>query len=138
MRGSRAFRRMASDSANAPLAEPAGTGYSRGLAGRRGHPDDLPGRVRARGRLQPVELRRKRVQAVVHRHSSLALLDPATGDVVLRTPPTVQREDAGVLDVPVTGVAPGTYAAVLTVDGVDSVLERDDAGAITGPLVEVS
>ena len=44
----RAFRRMVSDSAKVPLAEPAGTGYSRGLAGRRGHPEDLPGRVAQR------------------------------------------------------------------------------------------
>jgi hypothetical protein len=71
-------------------------------------------------------------------HTALALLDPATGDVVLRTVLTVQPADAASLDVPVPGAAPGTYAAVLSVDGVDSVLRRDAAGAITGPLVEVT
>jgi hypothetical protein len=50
----------------------------------------------------------------------------------------VPQQDATSLDVPVEGVAAGTYGAVLTVDGVDSVLRRDAGGTITEPLVEVS
>jgi hypothetical protein len=68
----------------------------------------------------------------------LRLLTPSTADVVARLDVRTPATDTTSVTVPVSGTPPGRYAVVLSVDTVDSVLEHDSSGAITGPLVEIT
>jgi hypothetical protein len=67
----------------------------------------------------------------------LVLLDPATGQRrhVVTGPP--RSGDTTSLAFPISGVAAGSHAVQLVVDGADSLLVRDGAGAVTDPLVTV-
>jgi hypothetical protein len=67
----------------------------------------------------------------------LRLLDPATGDVVRVLPLTVVDADSTALSLPVPSDLSGSHAVLVAVDAADSPLDRDQNGAITGPLVNL-
>ena len=67
----------------------------------------------------------------------LALLNPATGErrFLIRGP--ARSADATTVSFPIDGVAAGSYAVQVFVDGADSIVVRNNAGVITAPLVAV-
>jgi hypothetical protein len=73
-----------------------------------------------------------------HQAAALSLVSIGAGERlrVVTVPP--RDADLTTLTVPVTGAAPGSYAVILSVDGADSILERDADGQVTGPEVTLT
>ena len=67
----------------------------------------------------------------------LALLNPATGERRFLIPGPARSADATTVSFPIDGVAAGSYAVQVFVDGADSIVVRNNAGLITAPLVAV-
>jgi hypothetical protein len=70
--------------------------------------------------------------------AALSLLALGTGDRlrVFGVPP--READTTAVTVPVTAMAPGSYAVALSVDGAETALTRDAAGQVTGPSVTLT
>lgn len=73
----------------------------------------------------------------VRQQVSVSLLVPATGVTARVLDGPERSADTSTIVLPLAGVAPGQYAVSLQVDGAESPLTRDSAGAITSPLVTV-